>query len=163
MQPAKDSFYIELRNRLVAVDPQRTIVLDGALRPAIAVLENEPPNPTPPICDCFLLHWGSARMVRPSTDTLMALDCTIAYCTAGAEANAHLDRGRDLARLDNDLLAICSPAHTAKFDYSSGDPVALGSSLFWTPPALTAAKTMPPYIGREVSITLFFYPKVNQT
>ncbi len=26
MQPAKDSFYVELRNRLVAFDPQRTII-----------------------------------------------------------------------------------------------------------------------------------------
>jgi hypothetical protein len=41
--------------------------------------------------------------------------------------------------------------------------VALGSTIFWTPPVLGAAKTTPPYVGREISITLFFYPEVNQT
>lgn len=163
MQPTKDSFYVELRNRLVVVDPTRTITLDGATRPAIAVVENEPPAAAPPLCDAFYLHWGSARPVQPSIGTMMALDCTISYCTAGTEQSAWLDRGRDLASLDNDLLAICSPAHTAKCDYSSGAPVALGSTIFWTQPVLGAAKTNPPYIGREVAITVFFYPEVNQT
>ena len=51
-------------------------------------------------------------MVQPSVGTMMALDCTISYCTEGAEENGWLDRGRDLASLDNDLLAICSPAQT---------------------------------------------------
>ena len=162
MQPAKDSFYVELRNRLVAVDPQRTITIDGAMRPAIAVVENEPPSTTPPLCDAFYLHWGSAHPVQPSVGTMMALDCTISYCTAGAEQNGSLDRGRDLASLDNDLLVICTPAHTAKCDYSSGSPVALGSTIFWTLPVLSAAKTSAPYIGRETAITLFFYPEVNQ-
>ncbi len=163
MQPTKDSFYVELRNRLVVVDPTRTITLDGATRPAIAVVENEPPAAAPLLCDAFYLHWGSAHPVQPSIGTMMALDCTISYCTAGAEQNAWLDRGRDLASLDSDLLAICSPANTAKCDYSSGLPVALGSTIFWTQPVLAAAKATPPYIGREVAITLFFYPEVNQT
>ena len=53
MQPTKDSFYIALRDRLVAVDPNRTVTLDGATRPAIAVMENEPPNGAPLLCDVF--------------------------------------------------------------------------------------------------------------
>jgi hypothetical protein len=163
MQPAKDSFYVELRNRLAAVDPQRTITIDGTTRPAIVVAENEPPTTAPALCDAFYLHWGSAHMVQPSVGTMMALDCTISYCTAGAEQNGWLDRGRDLASLDNDLLAICAPAHTAKCDYCSGSPVALGSTIFWTQPVLSASKTTPPYIGREITLTLFFYPEVNQS
>jgi hypothetical protein len=163
MQPAKDSFYVELRNRLVAFDPQRTITLDGATRPAIAVSENEPPAAAPPLCDAFYLHWGSAHPVQPPVGTMMALDCTISYCTAGSEQNGWLDRGRDLASLDNDLLAICAPAHTTKYDYSSGSPVPSGSTIFWTQPVLSAAKSAPAYVSREVAITVFFYPEVNQT
>ncbi len=93
----------------------------------------------------------------------MALDCTISYYTSGAEQNGWLDRGRDLASLDNDLLAICAPAHTAKCDYSSGSPVPSGSSIFWTQPVLGAAKIAPADVGREVTLTVFFYPEVNQT
>jgi hypothetical protein len=163
MQAAKDSFYVELRNRLVAFDPNRTITLDGATRPAIAVAENEPPNAAPPLCDCFYLHWGSARPVLPAAGALMALECAIAYRTKGSQQNAALDRGRSLASLDNDLLAICSPPSTTKWDYSAATPVALGSSIFWSPPLMTGAISAPPYLGREATLTVFFYPEVLMT
>jgi hypothetical protein len=162
MQAAKDSFYVTLRDRLVVIDPQRTITLDGAMRPAIAVDENEPADGGPPLCDTFYLHWGSAHPVQPSVSTLMAAECTISYYTEGTEANAGLDRGRELASLDNDVLAISSPCCIAKCDYSSGSPVPLGSTLFWTPPVLNAAKVVSPYVGREAAVTVFFYPEVNQ-
>ncbi len=163
MQPTKDSFYVALRDRLVAVDPNRTVTLDGATRPAIAVFENEPPTGAPLLCDTFYLYWGNARPVMPAAGTLMELDCTISYCTKGSIQNASLDRGRDLASLDNDLLAICSPPQTTKYDYSSGSPVALGSTIFWTSPVVNAAKSTSPYVRRDVTITVFFYPEVNQT
>jgi|SRR5579862_696679 len=163
MQPTKDSFYVALRNRLVIVDPNRTVTLDGVTRPAIAVLENEPPTGAPPLCDTFYLHWGNLRPADLAAGTLMTLDCTISYCTKGTMQNSSLDRGRDLASLDNDLIAICAPPQTAKNDYSSGSPVSLGSNIFWTQPVLNAAKATPPYIGREVIVTVFFYPEVNQS
>jgi hypothetical protein len=163
MQATKDSFYITLRDRLVTVDPQRTISLDGATRPAIVVVENEPPGTPPTLCDAFYLHWGAARAARPETGTLLEMECVISYRTKGSDANGNLDRGRDLASLDNDILAICSPPHAAKCDYSAGAAVDLGSTLFWTPPAFSALVNAPPYLGREVSVTVFFYPEVNQT
>jgi hypothetical protein len=163
MQPTKDSFYIALRDRLVAVDPNRTVILDGATRPAIAVLENEPPSGAPLLSDTFYLHWGNARPAPLQAGTLMAMDCTITYCTKGSVPNASLDRGRDLASLDCDLLAICSPPQTPKCDYSASPPAALASTIFWTQPLLTAAKIISPYVGRDVTITVFFYPEVNQT
>ena len=76
---------MELRNRLVTVDPQRTITIDGATRPAIVVAENEPPNAGPPLCDAFYLHWGGARPVLPSAGTLMEMECTISYRTKGTD------------------------------------------------------------------------------
>ena len=162
MQPTKDSFYIALRNRLVTVNPNRTITLDGATRPAIAVIENEPPSGAPQLCDTFYLHWGNAR---PTSGTvgLMAMDCAISYCTKGNLQNGGLDRGRDLATLDDELLAICSPAQTTKNDYSSGSPAALGSTIFWTEPVFNADKSRVPYVGREITVTVFFYPEVNQS
>ena len=161
MQPTKDSFYIALRDRLVTVNPNRTITLDGATRPAIAVIENEPPSGAPQLCDTFYLRWGSAKPAHVAG--LMAMDCAIAYCTKGSLQNGSLDRGRDLATLDDDLLAICSPAQTTKNDYSSGSPMALGSTIFWTEPVFNAAKSRPPYVGREITVTVFFYPEVNQS
>lgn len=163
MQSTKDSFYVALRDRLVAVDPNRTVTLDGATRPAIAVIENEPPTGAPLLCDAFYLYWGNARPAQLPVGTLMAMDCTISYCTKGSVQNANLDRGRDLASLDNDLLAICSPPLTAKYDYSTASPVALGSTIFWTLPVFNAAKSTSPYVGRDVSVTVFFYPEAAQS
>ena len=163
MQPTKDSFYVALRDRLVVVDPNRTITLDGATRPAIAVIENEPPTGAPLLCDCFYLQWGNARPAPISVSTLMAMDCSISYCTKGTVQNGNLDRGRDLAGMDNDLLAIGWPPQTPKYDYSSGSPVSLGSNIFWTRPLLNTAKSTPPYVGREVTVTVFFYPEVSQS
>jgi hypothetical protein len=163
MQATKDSFYIALRNQLVAVDPNRVVTLDGAIRPAIAVIENEPPAGAPLLCDTFYLHWGNARTTALSAGSLMEMDCTISYCTKGTIQNGSLDRGRDLASLDNDLLAMCWPPQAAKCDYSSGSPVSLGSTIFWTRPVLNAAKNTLPYVGREITVTVFFYPEVNQS
>jgi hypothetical protein len=160
MQATKDSFYIALRNRLVIVDPNRTITLDGATRPAIAVIENEPPTGAPLLCDCFYLFWGNAKAASLSVGTLMAIECTISYSTKGTVQNANLDRGRDLASLDSDLLAICAPPQTPKYNYSSGTPVSLGSNIFWSQPVMNAAKSTPPYVGRDITVTVFFYPEV---
>jgi hypothetical protein len=43
MQNAKDSFYMALRTRLTAINPERTILLRGAVRPGILVEEAETP------------------------------------------------------------------------------------------------------------------------
>ena len=161
MQATKDSFYSTLRDRLVVADPNRTATLDGALRPAIAVTENEPS--APPQSDVFYLRFGSARPLSPDTGTMMAVECVISYCTSGSSNFGGLDRGRDLASLDNDLLTICTPPQTAKCDYSSGTPVPLGSTIFWTQPALGMAKTLSHYVGREATLTILFYPEVNQS
>ncbi len=39
MQNAKDSFYMALRTRLAAINPERTILLRGAVRPGILAEE----------------------------------------------------------------------------------------------------------------------------
>jgi len=111
----------------------------------------------------FYLQWGNARAAAVGASSLMALECTISYCTKGSTQSGSLDRGRDLASLDNDLLAICAPPQTAKCDYSSGSPVSLGSTIFWAQPVLNAARSTPPYVGRDVTVTVFFYPEVNQS
>src|SRR5262249_2224231 len=99
MQATKDTFYITLRDRLVAIDPNRTIMIDGATRPAIAMVENEPPGTPPTLCDVLYLYWGAARAARPDAGTLMEMECVISYRTKGSDGNGNLDRGRDLGGL----------------------------------------------------------------
>ncbi len=162
MQATKDTFYITLRDRLVQVDPNLKIVIDGATRPAIVVVENEPPSSLPRQNGAFYLEWGSARSVQPATSTLEAMDCTITYASAGDPETGGVGRGRNLGALDADLLAMCTPAQAHKNDYSSGSPVDLGSYIFWAAPELKPAKVEPNQVGRQANVTVFFYPEVNQ-
>jgi hypothetical protein len=162
MQATKDSFYITLRDRLVQVDPTLTITIDGATRPAIVVMENEPPGSLPRQNDAFYLEWGGVRSVGPANSSLAAMDCVITYTTAGQKETGGVGRGRALGALDADLLAIAAPAQAHKYDYSSGAPIELGSYIFWSAPELKAAKTEATQVGREAHLVVFFHPEVNQ-
>jgi hypothetical protein len=163
MQAAKDSFYITLRDRLAAHDPGLIITVDGASRPAIVVMENEPASALPPQNKVFYLSWGEAEPAHAANSALMAMQCTIRYTTQGDSETGGVGRGRELGELDADLLAICMPPQTHKLDYSSGTATELGSEMFWTTPNLTVAKTEANKLGREARLTVFFYPEVMQS
>lgn len=162
MQAAKDTFYIALRDRLVQLNPALTITIDGATRPAIVVEENEPPTSVERQNDAFYLQWDAAEAVHSANSTLMSMECVIAYTSEGERETGGVGRGRGLSALDSVLLAICSPPHAHKYDYSTGAPVELGSVIFWSPPVLKEPKTETAQVGREAHITVFFYPEVNQ-
>jgi hypothetical protein len=164
LQSAKDSFYVALRTRLAATNPQRTIDLSGQDVPAILVEENEPATasvglcPVPPIADCFYLRYGTVRALDPSSNALapFALDCTIAYRTRGTRDDA-IDRGRTLSALDAELLAIAYPPRTGHCDYEQRPPVDLGLPVFWTAPQLAAIESVGAELRRSVQLTIFFY------
>lgn len=162
MQATKDSFYMTLRDRLAQANPARTVTVDGITRPAIVVPENDKPSVVARLHDAFYLEWGAAHAVRPAISTLMAMTCTVSYCSAGTEQNGGLDRGRVLGSLEADLLGLCSPAVTQKNDYSSGNAASLCSNIFWSQPVFAAAKAEPGCVAREASITVYFYPEVTQ-
>ena len=82
MQAAKDSFYMALRERLAAADPGRTIVVDGATRPAIVVRENMEPQFTEFMPGAFYLDWGEVR-IAASAQPIMGLECRISYWSEG--------------------------------------------------------------------------------
>src|SRR5690348_6602169 len=119
MQFTKDSFYMTLRDRLSALNPQRTVVLSGATRPAMVVAENELIIPVAPLPDAFYLEWGAAEAVsgHEGRQPLMQMECEISYHTFGS-CQTGVDRGRALGELDAELLSLCQPQHTEKRDYS---------------------------------------------
>ena len=163
MQATKDTFYLTLRDRLALADPGRTITVDGMTRPAIVVVENDKPSVTARQQDAFYLEWGAARVVRPAISTLMAMTCTVSYSSAGTEANGGFDRGRMLGSLEAELLGLCTPAVAQKNDYTSESPVDLGSNIFWSQPTFAPTKAGANCVAREASLTVYFYPEVNQS
>ncbi len=172
MQFAKDSFYIALRDRLAALNPDRTIVIEGRMRPAVLVAENEPEGAPhlPGIGSCgslpnaFYISWGAPQFVKDTetaTRPLMKMDCAIAY-RAAASQPAAVDRGRALAALDSELLRLLAPPRTPKRDHAHTPPVDLGSALFWSLAALAEAEAEGDELRRSARVTIFFFPEVDQ-
>ena len=74
MQNAKDSFYMALRARLTTINPERTILLRGAVRPGILVEEAEAPFSQLPN-DVFVLRWLGLGIDMDLGSTMAAEDC----------------------------------------------------------------------------------------
>ena len=111
MQAAKDSFYMALRNRLAALNPARTVVIDGVAIPGILVRENMEPRFAEAQPGVFYLDFGDI-LVAESTRPMLGLDCHIWYASEGSSGGSGVDRGRMLAEMDLELLGICDPPHT---------------------------------------------------
>jgi hypothetical protein len=170
MQFAKDTFYMTLMSRLAALNPQRTVTLNGTLRPAIIVAENELITLVDPLSDAFYLQWTSAQVLEqpPNSLVLMEMECSIFYSTLGT-VESGVDRGRMLGKLDTELLSICQPCHANKRDYTQSPSVDLDTGIFWTPPRLgeitgadaRGATSLAPRVQRTAQVQLFFFAEVN--
>jgi hypothetical protein len=175
MQFTKDSFYMTLLERLVALDPQRTVTLNGATRPALIVAENELVIPVEPLPDAFYVEWGAAETVKRQTGNraLVAMDCVISYHTFGS-VQSGVDRGRTLTALDMELISICQPSRSSKRDYTQAPSVDLGTNILWTAPVLgkiagsEALKneglprgTEGVRLERSATLKVFFFSEVN--
>jgi len=134
MQAAKDSFYIALRMRLAALNPGRTMVIDGVTVPAIVVRENMEPRFGEAQTGTFYLDFGDI-LIAESSRPMLGVDCHIWYASEGSGGTG-VDRGRMLAEMDVELVRICDPPHTEMLDYSETPTADLGSGIFWTAPEM---------------------------
>ena len=170
MQFAKDSFYMALRERLAALNPQRVVSVNGVTRPAVIVAENEAVVPVEPLPDAFYIEWGAAKAAtrQSSSKPLIGMECVISHHTLGT-VDSEVDRGRTLAALDTELLSICHPAHTTKQDFTQSPSANLGTNIFWTTPELgevsgiiaRESTNKRVQLERKARLTVFFYPEVD--
>ena len=121
MQNAKDSFYMALRARLAAINPERTCVLRGAVRPGILVEEAEAPFSQLP-ADVFVLRWLGIGTDVNLDAPMVAAECEIAYQTCGCQSFGGLDRGRALSAMDKELLSMLQPFSTPKLSFMATPP-----------------------------------------
>ena len=161
MQNAKDSFYMALRNRLMQVDPGRTILLRGAVRPGILLEEAEASLSQPPN-DIFVLRWTGQGVDLDLASAMIAAQCEILYQTCGTEAFGGLDRGRQLSKMDEVLLAILQPFSTPKLDYATNPPTAMLTTVLWSEPLFGPIATNRDRIGRSASVTVYSYQEQGE-
>jgi hypothetical protein len=172
MQFAKDSLFLALQQRLAALNPSRTITLNGATVPAVVARENLPPSSAEPLPNAFYIEWGEASVVEghASCGALMSLQCVISYYTFGSVASM-VDRGRVLGQLDSELLGICQPPSTEKRDYTQAPSADLGTKVFWSEPAFAERQASAsvgeaePHpdgrVERQARLTIFFFSEVT--
>jgi len=124
MQNAKDSLYMTLRTRLTAINPERTILLRGTVRPGILVEEAEAPFSQLPN-DVFVLRWLGLGVDVDLGSAMVVEECEIVYQTCGTQSFGGLDRGRSLSQMDEELVAMLQPFHAPKMSYATAQPTAM--------------------------------------
>lgn len=161
MQAAKDTFLKTLATRLAAVNPARTVTVDGAVRPAVLTVENESALPIVDTqLDAFLLNWGDAAYAAPE-GPLMYMDCKVSYGSRGRDGMLGTDRGRIVTSMDGELRRMCVPGNAAMCDYTQAPPTALGTNIFWTRPVMAATTDADGVLMRTATVRVYFFPEVQ--
>jgi hypothetical protein len=161
MQNAKDSFYLTLRARLAAVNPERTMLLRGTLRPGILVEEAEAPMATLP-SDVFVLRWLGLGIDMDLSTAMAAAECEILYTTCGTQAFGGLDRGRMLSAMDAEATAILQPFYSPKINSSVQPAATMQTQVFWDEPAFMPVSVQRDRLTRSVKVVVYSYQEQGE-
>jgi hypothetical protein len=161
MQNAKDSFYMALRTRLVAINPDRTILLRGVVRPGILVEEAEAPVSQLPN-DVFVLRWPGLGVDMDLGSTMAAEQCEIIYQSCGTQSFAGLDRGRSLSEMDEELVAMMQPFFTPKINYTATPPIAMLTKVFWDEPGFGPIVIQRDRLTRTANVMVYSYQEQGE-
>ncbi|MGB7548593.1 MAG: hypothetical protein WBM14_12650 [Terracidiphilus sp.] len=161
MQNAKDSFYMALRSQLAAINPDRTTLLRGAVRPGILVEEAEAPFSQLPN-DVFVLRWLGLGVDLNLGSTMAAEECEIIYQTCGTQSFGGLDRGRSMSAMDEELLAMLQPFYTPKLNYTVQPPAAMRTRVFWDEPGFTPIVVQRDRLTRSARVMVYSYQEQGE-
>jgi hypothetical protein len=161
MQNAKDSFYMALRTRLTEINPQRTILVRGAVRPGILVEEAEAPFSQFP-SDVFVLRWLCLAVDMNLDSTMTGEQCEIVYQTCGTQSFGGLDRGRALSAMDEELMAMIQPFYTPKLNYAATPPAAMLTRVFWDEPVFSPIVTQRDRLSRSATVLVYSYEEQGE-
>lgn len=167
MQNAKDTFYEVLRGRLVTLNPERTIVLRGVVRPGVLVEENELLSAVA-LPDCFRLRWSVSQVDANGVMPMVTLQCAIDYETAGTTMNGGMDRGRALAAMDAELQGAVNalPRTSLKMNYAGlangNEATAMNTSAWWGEVAFGETVIKDDRLARAATINVMSYQEAGE-
>jgi hypothetical protein len=150
-----------LRSRLATINPERTTLLRGAVRPGILVEEAEAPFSQLP-GDVFILRWQGLGVDMDLGSTMTAEECEILYQTCGTQSFGGLDRGRALSQMDDELVAMLSPFFTPKLNYTATPPAAMMTQVFWDEPGLGPIAVQRDRLSRSAKVTVYSYQEQGE-
>lgn len=161
MQNAKDTFYMALRARLTAINPQRTLLVRGTVRPGILVEEAEAPFSQLPT-DVFVLRWLGLAFDSDLCSAMAVAECEIVYQTCGTQSFGGLDRGRLLSQMDSELAAMLNPYSTPKLNYAMTPPAAMLTQVFWDDPAIAPVVIKRDLLSRSAKVVVYSYQEQGE-
>jgi hypothetical protein len=167
MQNAKDTFYIMLQSRLATLNPSRTTVMRGIVRPGTLVDENELPTAFVPM-DAFRLQWTRLQVNTASPLPWIAMECAIQYATDGTAGSGGMDRGRALAAMDAELAsALAAEPHAIpKMNYVAATagipPIAMATNIFWADTIFGTASAVGERLERTATVQVFAYQEAGE-
>lgn len=130
MQNAKDTFYVTLRDRLAAVNADRTVAVRGQVRPAVVVDENEEPARGVD-AGAFHLQWSDVSIdTRPGLLMESAL-CRVAYRSRSDAGGSELGRGRVLDAMHEELTAMLQPESAPLQLFNESGSEMLRGRVWW--------------------------------
>ena len=161
MENAKDTFYVTLRNRLATVNPQRVVILRGVQRPGILMEEAEGVV-SQMQADAFVLRWTNLEVDTQLSSALAQMTCEFHYTTSGTQPNMGLDRGRTLAEMDAELLAMLNPTSAQKMNYTQTPATAMETMVFWTAPEFMPLTTLRDRLTRVAKVTVYAFQEQGE-
>jgi hypothetical protein len=163
MQNARDTFYVTLRDMLAAVNPARTTLVRGVVRPGLLVEENELASANA-AADVFRLRWTGLRVDAKGALPLVAMGCEIRYATDGSAGNGGMDRGRLLAAMSEELAAVVNarPQNVGKMNYSASPAVAMGTNVWWGDVAFGAATVNGERVEQVANVEVFCFQEAGE-
>ena len=161
MQNAKDSFYMALRTRLATINPERTVLLRGTMRPGILVEEAEAPFSQFPN-DVFVLRWLGLGVELDLGSTMAGEECEIVYQTGGTQSFGGLDRGRSLSEMDEELVEMLQPFYTPKLNYTATPPAGMLTQVFWDEPGFTPIAIQRDQLSRSAKVMIYSYQEQGE-
>ncbi len=161
MQNAQNTFYITLRNRLAALNPNRTIYLRGVTRPGMLVESNELVTARPP-SEVFVVRWIGLHNDPYLPAVLLQMECQIEYMTEGTTSNLGMDRGAMLTEMDAELVSILQPGCALKMSYAQAPAKQMETQIFWTEAAFQPVKIERDQLLRTVMVSVFSYEEPGE-
>ena len=161
MQNAQNTFYITLRNRLAALNPNRTIYLRGVTRPGIVVESNELVVAQPP-SDVFVLRWIGLHNDPYLSDVMLQMQCEIAYMTEGTTGNLGMDRGAMLSEMDAELMSLLQPNTAQKMNYAPTPAAPMETQIFWSEASFQPLKVERDRLSRIATVSVFSYEEPGE-
>jgi hypothetical protein len=161
MQNAQNTFYITLRDRRAALNPNRTMYLRGVARPGILVESNELVTPEP-LSDAFVLRWLGLQNDPYLPSVLLQMECEVEYMTEGTIGNMGMDRGVMLTEMDAELMSLLQPGCAAKMNYAQTPATVMETKVFWTEATFKPVAVERDRLTRTATVSVFSYEEPGE-